>query len=108
MPRWPPVSWAGYAAGQVPARGGSSCGGGWQATSLDVPGIRLSLCVCVCVCVCVRACVYVCVVCVVCVACVVCVVCVVCVYVCVFQQYVYNVWCFCESFLCNHVVIFTM
>ena len=53
-------------------------------------------------------CVCVCVVCVVCVACVVCVVCVVCVYVCVFQQYVYNVWCFCESFLCNHVVIFTM
>jgi hypothetical protein len=64
--------------------------------------------VCVCMCVCVCACVCVCVVCVVCVACVVCVVCVVCVYVCVFQQYVYNVWCFCESFLCNHVVIFTM
>ena len=97
MPRWPPVSWAGYAAGQVPARGGSSCGGGWQATSLDVPGIRLSVCVCVW-----------CVVCVVCVVWGVCVVCVVCVYVCVFQQYVYNVWCFCESFLCNHVVMFTM
>ena len=61
------------------------------------------VCVYVCVCVCVRVCVCVCGVCGVCGVRGVCVVCVVCVYVCVFQQYVCNVWCFCESFFCNHI-----